>query len=146
MLEPTDTLWRYMKLSTFLLLLDGKAWLPSIATLQSTDPLEGCLGDDDHVKLWSELERQGLRVQTQNWLHGTLAPSTQEFLKLNSKNPVLLSKVLGWCLCCFHVPQASRVVLVQVKPRIRSNVVDLRQSRHRHPVKPRTDRSVLSSG
>ena len=33
MLEPTDTLWRYMKLSTFLLLLDGKAWLPSIATL-----------------------------------------------------------------------------------------------------------------
>ena len=101
MLEPTDTLWRYMKLSTFLLLLDGKAWLPSIATLQSTDPLEGCLGDDYHVKLWSELARQGLRVQTQNWLHGTLAPSTQEFLKLNSKNPVLLSKVLGGAYAAF---------------------------------------------
>jgi len=31
MSEDNDTLWRYMKLSTFLLLLEGKAWLPSVA-------------------------------------------------------------------------------------------------------------------
>jgi len=95
MLEPTDTLWRYMKLSTFLLLLDGKAWLPSIATLQSTDPLEGCLGDDYHVKLWSELARQGLRDETEKWLRCSSDSSTRKFLKLNSDHQALDSKVLG---------------------------------------------------
>lgn len=36
-------LWRYMKLSTFFLLLEGTAFFPSVRTLQSGDPLEGDL-------------------------------------------------------------------------------------------------------
>lgn len=32
MLESTDTLWSYMKLSTFPLPLGGNAWFPSIDT------------------------------------------------------------------------------------------------------------------
>jgi hypothetical protein len=30
--ENNDTLWRYINLSTFLLLLDGKAWFLSVIT------------------------------------------------------------------------------------------------------------------
>lgn len=101
MLAPTDTLWRYMKLSTFLLLLDGKAWLPSIATLKSTDPLEGCLGDDYHVKLWSELERQGLRDETEKWLHAKLDSSTKKFLELDTGEHALHSKILGRAYTAF---------------------------------------------
>ncbi len=97
MLEPTDTLWRYMKLSTFLLLLDGKAWLPSIATLQSMDALEGRLGVDFHENLWAELGRQGkgLREQTEKWLHESLDPSMQRMLGLNPGHRDLGSRVLG---------------------------------------------------
>ena len=40
-LKGDTPLWRYMKLSTFLLLLEGKAFFPSVATLQVGDPLEG---------------------------------------------------------------------------------------------------------
>lgn len=95
MLESTDTLWRYMKLSTFLLLLDGKAWLPSIATLQSMDPLEGRLGDNFHENLWAELHRQGLREETEKWLHESLDPSMQRMLGLNPGHYHLTSRVLG---------------------------------------------------
>jgi hypothetical protein len=95
MLESTDKLWRYMKLGTFLLLLDGKAWLPSIATLQSMDPLEGRLGDDFHENLWAELHRQGLRDETEEWLHKSLDPSMQRMLGLNPGHYHLTSRVLG---------------------------------------------------
>jgi hypothetical protein len=72
MLEPADKLWRYMKLSSFLLLLEGKAWIPSIAGLQLTDPLEARLGTDFHVKIWDELERQGYAESTGKWLRESL--------------------------------------------------------------------------
>ena len=36
-------LWRYMKLSSLFLLLEGTGFFPSIATLRSADPLEGDL-------------------------------------------------------------------------------------------------------
>src|SRR6266849_472947 len=42
-LDDNMPLWRYMKLNTLLLLLGGKAFFPSVATLQSGDPLEGDL-------------------------------------------------------------------------------------------------------
>lgn len=43
-LSAAQPLWRYMKLSTLLLLiLKGQAFFPSIATLQNSDPLEGIL-------------------------------------------------------------------------------------------------------
>ncbi|MGA2862952.1 MAG: DUF2971 domain-containing protein [Verrucomicrobiota bacterium] len=66
-------LWRYMKLSTFFMLLEGKAFFPSVATLQKGDPLEGdlipergwlwarlnevCGGDSTRLVEW--LERKG---------------------------------------------------------------------------------------
>lgn len=42
-LDPRLTLWRYMKISTFFLLLEGVAFFPSVATLKTCDPLEGDL-------------------------------------------------------------------------------------------------------
>lgn len=39
-------LWRYMKLSTLFMLLEGKTFFPSVATLQKGDPLEGDLIPD----------------------------------------------------------------------------------------------------
>ena len=36
-------IWHYMKFSTLLLLLEGKAYFPSVAKLSATDPLEGQL-------------------------------------------------------------------------------------------------------
>ena len=41
--QSSLSLWRYMKLSTFFLLLEGTAFFPSVGTLQSGDPLEGDL-------------------------------------------------------------------------------------------------------
>ena len=40
-LAESQRLWRYMKLSTLLLLLEGTAFLPSVATLRSGDAFEG---------------------------------------------------------------------------------------------------------
>ena len=48
-------LWRYMKLSTLLLLLEGKAFFPSVATLRSGDPLEGLLPRDTEAWLMGKL-------------------------------------------------------------------------------------------
>lgn len=68
MLESTDTLWRYMKLSTLLLLLEGKAWFPSVASLRAGDPLEAALSDDFHEKLWRQLEFQEGSDKAIEWL------------------------------------------------------------------------------
>ena len=48
-----------MKLSTFLLLLDGKAWFPSVASLRAGDPLEAALGNELYELLWNRLEEDG---------------------------------------------------------------------------------------
>lgn len=42
-LKDDSPIWRYMKLSTFMLLLEGKVFFPSVSTLRSGDPLEGDL-------------------------------------------------------------------------------------------------------
>lgn len=42
-LDRSLPLWRYMKFSTFFLLLEGTAFFPSVRTLKSGDPLEGDL-------------------------------------------------------------------------------------------------------
>jgi hypothetical protein len=81
MLQADDTIWRYMKLSTFLLLLDGKAWLPSIANLQSMDPLEGRLGDDFYIQLCSELARQVDWNETEKWLRESLSAYVKKDLQ-----------------------------------------------------------------
>jgi len=84
-----------MKLSTFWLLLEGKAWLPSIASLEAMDPLEGKLGYDFYQDLWNELDRQGLGSQTESWLRGNLDPAMQHFLGLNPTSANLSGRVVG---------------------------------------------------
>src|SRR6266446_3805700 len=42
-LDSNLRLWRYMKVSAFLALLQGTAFFPSVATLKLIDPLEGDL-------------------------------------------------------------------------------------------------------
>ncbi len=50
-------LWRYMKLSTFLLMLEGKAFFPSVATLQKGDQLEGdIILEDAELRLMGQLD------------------------------------------------------------------------------------------
>lgn len=94
MLESTTTIWRYMKLSTLLLLLDGKAWLPSIATLRSMDPLEGQLGKDFYLHLMLELGRLPDAKQTEKWLRDSLSPSIIRQFNLNAKDLKYASKIL----------------------------------------------------
>jgi len=52
-MEPNTPLWRYMKLSTFLLLLKGTAFIPLLSKLQEGDPKEGrastCSTGEDEV-------------------------------------------------------------------------------------------------
>ncbi len=66
---PLDTpLWRYMKLSTFFLLLKGKTFIPVLRKLQEGDPQEGqilrgspwdedLLGLDQFIKAWDWLKK-----------------------------------------------------------------------------------------
>jgi hypothetical protein len=75
-LKDDTPLWRYMKLSTLLLLLDGKAFFPSVATLQNGDCLE-CICDPDTAWLQNELSGDPtryrmLRASIDEWLkkHG----------------------------------------------------------------------------
>jgi hypothetical protein len=51
-LNFTLKLWRYMKLSTFLTLLQGSAFFQSVATLKCNDPLEGDLHPDPEWLIW----------------------------------------------------------------------------------------------
>jgi hypothetical protein len=91
MLESTDTLWRYMKLSTFLLLLEGKVWFPSVASLHAGDPLEGELGVDHDDLLWDALGGLGKLEETQQWLREHSPQSTLDHIKLNNGDPNLES-------------------------------------------------------
>ena len=95
MLQADDTIWRYMKLSTFLLLLDGKAWLPSIANLQSMDPLEGRLGDDFYIELCSELARQVDWNETEKWLRESLSAHVKTEIQRKDGDPNYASKFIA---------------------------------------------------
>ena len=54
---PDLTLWRYMKLSTFILLLEGKVFFPSVSTLQKKDKSEGdFLFDEPETWLMGKLD------------------------------------------------------------------------------------------
>lgn len=68
MTNSSDTLWRYMKLSTFLLLLDGKAWFPSVKSLRDNDPLEAALGNEFHERLWERVDREEGGPQAVEWI------------------------------------------------------------------------------
>jgi len=84
-----------MKLSTFILLLEGKAFFPSVATLRSGDPLEG-----DHVchelELCSCLQAAGVggNAALFAWLQDK-ASAIEEALLKDSTEELFNSKVLA---------------------------------------------------
>ena len=94
-LHPQQELWRYMKLSTFFLLMRGKAWFPSVASLRSGDPLEGMLADSLAPELVSELMKSPDTDILDQWLLDSLPDSMRSFHNLNKGNPSLLSNLLA---------------------------------------------------
>lgn len=81
-LHGNAPLWRYMKLSTFLMLLEGKAFFPAVKMLQQSDPLE-CVCEENAQWLQQALSSdqtryQDLRVSLDEWIErhglGDVAP------------------------------------------------------------------------
>lgn len=96
MSEYKDSLWRYMKLSSLFLLMEGKAWFPSVKSLQACDPFEGKLADDFHREFWEELEAAGHGGDdTKKWLFNSLSSEMKNFLNLNHGYLGLSSQELG---------------------------------------------------
>ena len=97
MLEPTDTLWRYMKLETLLLLLTKRmAWFPSVASLRASDPFEGALGEGFHRELWKRIESSNHDIEAmKSWLFNSLPAEIQGLLKLNKGYSGLSAQELG---------------------------------------------------
>jgi hypothetical protein len=92
--DPIDEnapLWRYMKLSTFLLMLEGKAFFPSVATLRSDDKLEGA-GVCDETELCGCLDADG-NPALFAWLGNNT--SNIEKIYLTNAEPELRSEILA---------------------------------------------------
>jgi hypothetical protein len=94
-MESHETLWRYMNLSTFLLLMDGKAWFPSVESLRAGDPLEGALGKNFHTELWGAIQGTGEIEQVHEWTRNSLPDFMREMLDLSSGDAAFQSQVLG---------------------------------------------------
>ena len=92
MLDSSDTLWRYMKLSSFLLLLEGKAWFPSVASLRAGDPLEAALVKDRYTDFWGAIHQTGEKERISEWLYASL-PEVKK--KLLADNSIINDQVLG---------------------------------------------------
>ena len=63
-----------MKLATFLMLVEGKVFIPSLRTLQHTDPLEALLLSRAYSfhsvfydRLWQDESFQWIHSKAQNW-------------------------------------------------------------------------------
>jgi hypothetical protein len=84
-----------MKLSTFLLLMQGKAWFPSVACLRSSDPLEGVLLDDLAPELISELMKFSDATDLDRWLINNLHGHMREFFEMNRNDPRLATNLLA---------------------------------------------------
>jgi len=89
-LKPYDPLWRYMKISAFSLLIEGKAFFPSVATLQSGDPLEGDLFWDP-VWLMTNLCKlyENREAEFDDWLEQRMENWEKDLLKRNLNNEML---------------------------------------------------------
>lgn len=94
-LDSNLPLWRYMKLSTFLLLLQGKAWLPSVATLRSSDPLEGLLAKNLAPELLGALDKSNEPEGLYEWLLNSMNQETRKFLERNRSNAQLRTNLLA---------------------------------------------------
>jgi len=79
---PDDTrLWRYMKLSSFLALLQGKAFLPTVRELQKSDRREGEM-HPDHRFLSADLSSA-----EKSMLHSTAADHLKAYWDANKNDP-----------------------------------------------------------
>lgn len=93
-----------MKLSTFLLLLEGKAFFPSVKTLRRDDPLE-CICEEDAQWLQHELSRdygryQNLCAWLDEWIkkHGAGDVSSRPFFHYEEHYIEMLRQLRAvWC-------------------------------------------------
>jgi len=82
-------LWRYMKLSSLFLLIEGATFFPSIATLRAADPLEGDLQPDPP---WvsgalAKLCGQPAADELDEWLLAGAEDWARRYHELNKDNP-----------------------------------------------------------
>ena len=94
-LHSHQPLWRYMKLSTFLLLMQGKAWLPSVAALRSGEPLEGMLAKGLGPELLGELKKSGDSEELYEWLLNTMPNHMRKFMDTNTDDPQLRTTLIA---------------------------------------------------
>jgi len=91
-LADTLKIWRYMKVSTLLMMLSGKVFIPTLATLQKIDPTEAILLaelyddlEEDFAKLLKDSNWYDVNADTEE--RGILHPSA------TPGNPSLISRV-----------------------------------------------------
>jgi hypothetical protein len=82
-------LWRYMKLSTFFLLLRGSAFFPSVTTLRAHDPMEGSLYPDGPwlIHRISELGGEDGAGAVDDWLESKASEFERTLWQSNRENP-----------------------------------------------------------
>ena len=95
-LPPNAPLWRYMKFSTCMLLLQGTAFFPSVATLRAGDPLEGDLVPEPEWLMTKLHELCALNTNLlEAWLEAKADDVESIFLKHNRDDPALRTKYLS---------------------------------------------------
>lgn len=94
--DHNPTLFRYMKLSTLLLLLEGKAFLPSVSSLCKDDPFEGKLFCEDAwlmTELRAALDKDA-KSELNQWLRGKAYEWERNDID-HTKNPGYRSQLLS---------------------------------------------------
>lgn len=81
--------WRYMKLSSLFLLIEGSSFFPSVATLRAADPLEGDLHPDP---VWvngalAKIHGQPAADQLDEWLLAGTEEWVRRHHELNKDDP-----------------------------------------------------------
>jgi len=91
-------LWRYMKLSSFFMLLEGRAFFPSAARLRSGDPLEGDLLPEPE-ELMSVLQDEcgGDASNLVYWLKNHSNDIQKMMLDANPNDAILGSSIFSSC-------------------------------------------------
>lgn len=89
-------LWRYMKLSSLFLLLEGAAFFPSVATLRASDPLEGELqpGPGWVSAALSALHGQPSADELDDWLLATTDDWVRRFQAANKDDAIANTALL----------------------------------------------------
>ena len=122
-LDENQPLWRYTKLSTLLLLLQGTAFFPSVAKLRASDPLEGIFGFDS-AWLFTALIEHGGETEVeklQEWLHSQATDVEKLMLKTPAQemdfgNDLTLEKIYTrelakrravWCWFASRIESAA---------------------------------------